>query len=380
MNKWIKPSSFHLQWHITGKCNFRCRHCYAESETKELSTNELRLVLGQYIDMIRIWELDKNNRPRRFTIGGGEPLIRKDFFDLLEMVNENRSMFSSVGIMSNGSTISKSIASKLKKYGVSGVQISLEGAEKVNDNIRGKGSFKKAVKGIKNLMEAGVPVGISTTIHRENYEDFPNLLEFLENSGVKSVVVTRLVPIGRGGRLRMLEPLEMKEFYRKIMALKRQAERKGIRIHTHCSDSLWFIEDNKHETHGCSAGYDSFSILPNGDVVPCRRLPVRIGNVLENSLIDMWYASDFLWKLRDKGKISGCRGCRFFAGCFGGARCVANGYFNDAFAPDPQCWKMFRTPPGKMKFTPESKSPAIFNEAYTENFNPKKYFHEMSKV
>jgi radical SAM protein with 4Fe4S-binding SPASM domain len=377
---WLKPKSFHLQWHITERCNFRCRHCYAEKASKELSARELSAVLDQYIGMIRIWELDKGNRPRKLTIGGGEPFLRGDFFGLLKIIKENRGMFTSVGIMSNGSMVSKSIASKLKNHGISGVQISMEGTEKVNDDIRGKGSFKKALRGIANLKEAGVPVGISVTVHKENHGDFSNLLAFLESLGIKSIGVGRLVPAGRGARLGMLEPLEMKRFYERTMTLKKAGAARGMHIHTHCSDSLWFIENRNHETHGCSAGYDSFSILPDGGVVPCRRLPVRVGNVLERSLIDIWYSSDFLWKLRNKGNISACRDCGFFGKCFGGARCVAYGYFNDSFAPDPQCWKLFNALPGKMKFPAVAGNRVVFNEAYTENFNPEKYFNEASDV
>jgi radical SAM protein with 4Fe4S-binding SPASM domain len=369
MDKKIRPTSFHLQWHITERCNFRCKHCYIEDEIEELPLSELSLILNQYIDMIRIWELDKNNRPRKLSIGGGEPFVRKDLFDLLEKIKENKDMFTSVGIMSNGSLITKDVAKRLKNCGISGVQISLEGTEKVNDKIRGKESFKRAVNGIKNLMEAGIPVGVSVTIHRENYRDFSNLLDFLKDLGVKSIGASRFVPIGIGKNLEILQPKELKKFYSSVISKKKKLEKEGVYLSTHCSDSLWFIEDQNYGTHGCSAGYDSFSILPNGDVVPCRRLPVKVGNVLEKSLIDIWYTSDFLWKLRNKGNISVCKNCELFTKCFGGARCVAYGYFDDILAPDPQCWKLFKSLSKKITSLPESDESIILNESYTESFD-----------
>ncbi len=76
----VKPNSFHLQWHITNKCNFRCKHCYIEKDVKELSTRQLFLILDQYIDLIKIWELDKKNKVRKLSITGGEPLLEKGFF------------------------------------------------------------------------------------------------------------------------------------------------------------------------------------------------------------------------------------------------------------------------------------------------------------
>ena len=380
VNKWVKPRSFHLQWHITEKCNFKCKHCYTEGVSKELSTRELFMILRQYIDLIKIWELDKNNRPRKLSLSGGEPLLREDFFKLLEEIQNYRDMFTTLTVMSNGSLITKSVVKKLKKYEISGVQISVDGLEENNDRIRGKGSFKKATKGIEKLLSNGVPVGVSITVHKGNVNDLEGFIDLCNSMKVKALAVGRLVPIGSGKDLRILEPLETKKFYKKVMELKRKWKDKGVHIYTHCSDSLCFIENSNYETHGCSAGYDSFSILPNGNVIPCRRFPVKVGNVLEKSLIDIWYTSDFLWRLRNKGSISACKNCELFKKCFGGARCVAYGYFNNSFAPDPQCWKLFKNLPGKITSHAGVDDFVIFNEDYIESFNPKIYFDKMSNV
>jgi len=378
MNKQIKPTSFHLQWHITEKCNFHCSHCYMEGESKELSLRKMLIILDQYVELIKIWELEKNNRPRKLSLCGGEPLARNDFFDLLKAISEKKGIFTSIIVMSNGSLITKSTAERMKKLGVSAVQISLEGTEKINDEIRGKGSFHKAITGIENAIGAGLPVGVSMTIHKKNYKNFPGLLEFLNTMGIRSVGVSRLVSIGTGKGIRILEPVELRNFYSLVFA-KKKGLKDEMRISTHCSDSLWFIEDGKHETHGCSAGYDSFSVLPNGDVVPCRRLPLKLGNVLQKSLFDIWYSSEKLQEIRNKGGISGCTRCGLFGKCFGGARCVAYGYFKNHFAPDPQCWKLFRCLPDKKHFTRRGNR-VILNNEYVETFDVSKYFENISNT
>ncbi|MCK5023250.1 MAG: radical SAM protein [Candidatus Aenigmarchaeota archaeon] len=374
----MKPKSFHLQWHITERCNFNCKHCYKEKEFKELDLNNLISVLHQYIEMIKIWELDKNKRSVKLSITGGEPFLRNDFFDLIEKINENREIFTSVVIMSNGSFITKSIVKKLKDYNISGVQISLEGTEDINDKIRGKGSFKKAVKAIKILMKEKISVGVSVTVHKENYKDFENLLKFLIDIGVKSIGISRFVPVCKTETVEMLEPYELKEFYSFVMNKKNELAKDGINISTHCSDSLFFIENEKYDTHGCSAGYDSLSILPNGDVVPCRRLPIKVGNILEKSLFDIWYSSKKLESIRNKGNIVKCSDCELFSKCFGGARCVAYGHFNDCFAPDPQCWKLFNSIIKKSNFK-KNDNISVQNEKYLEPFDPEKYFRFIGK-
>ena len=380
MEKWVRPSSFHLQWHITEKCNFNCRHCYRRDYERELSTKDLFLVLHQYIELIRMWELDKNNRPRKLSISGGEPLLREDVFELLGEIKRNREMFTSLVLTSNGSTITRGAAKRLKNFAISAVQISLEGTENVNDNIRGEGSFEKALKGVENLMNADIPIGVSITVSKENHRDVENLIDLLVDMGVKYIGVSRYVPIGNDPAIKILEPRELKDFFSRIMKERRELLGRNVYLSTHCSDSLWFIEDRNHETHGCSAGYDSFSILPNGDVVPCRRLPIKVGNVLEKTLLDIWYTSDFLWKLRDKGRIKKCHQCELFRLCFGGARCIACGYFNDPFAPDPQCWKLFKSLPDRsMKFGVSAKK-KVFNKMYLQRFEVQRYFEHMVNV
>lgn len=364
----LKPRSFHLQWHVTEKCNLRCRHCYVENKRKEMPFKEMLLVLDRYIDLIRTWEMDKKNRQRRLTLSGGEPFMRKDFFGLLKKVDEKREMFNSVGIMSNGSLITKGVARRLKDCNVSGVQISLEGTEGVSDRIRGEGSFSGAVKAMKILMEAGIPVGVSVTVHKGNYMNFHDLLTFLKDTGVKSIGVSRFVPAGKTETLEMLQPGELRGFYSSVMEKRRNFKKEGVHISTHCSDSLFFIEDERHETHGCSAGYDSLSILPNGDVVPCRRLPVKVGNVLEKSLLDIWHSSKELQDIRNKGMISDCVECNLFHKCLGGARCVAYGHFRSLSAPDPQCWKLFKSLPKAGDFRVKKKGMHL-DLKYLEGFN-----------
>lgn len=337
---------------------------------KELSTQELFMVLEQYLDLIKRWKLDRNKRPRKLSITGGEALLRKDFFKLMERIYQNREMFTSVILMSNGSMISDKVAKKLRDLEISWVQISLDGLEKNNDKIRGEGSFKKAIKGIEKLIANGLSVGVSMTVYEGNANDVEGMIKFCKNMGVKSFGVSRLVPIGRGKSLKIMTPLETKRFYEKVMKLKEEWRERGVFIGTHCSDSLWFIEDPNHETHGCSAGYDSFSILPNGDVVPCRRLPIKVGNVLEDTLFHIWYNSKILWDIRNRNMINEtCRNCELFEKCYGGAKCIANGYFGSPFSIDPQCWKMFKKLPSPTRLpTSETAKNFILDNNYVEDF------------
>jgi len=89
-NGFFKPKSFHFQWHITERCNLKCKHCYFEPEflKNELSTDQLFGVFEQYLKLIKQWGLSRKNN--RISITGGEPLKRKDFFELLQKFHEHK--------------------------------------------------------------------------------------------------------------------------------------------------------------------------------------------------------------------------------------------------------------------------------------------------
>jgi radical SAM protein with 4Fe4S-binding SPASM domain len=348
----FKPESFHFQWHITEKCNLKCKHCYSEQEfsKNELTTDELLALFDQYLEMISGWGLTR--KAARVSISGGEPFERKDLFALLEKMSENRRK-TRYSLMTNGTSINEEIAIRLKALGLESVQVSLEGTRETNDSIRGKGSFDRAMRGIKELQKQGIQVSISMTVSKANISEVPKMIDFCRTERIGLLGIRRLVPLGRGKELKgqMLEPEEVKRLYNYVfrhnLGAKGNAPFPEVTIG--CEDGL--LAQNMHYVpKGCSAAFLSLTILPNGDVFPCRRLPIKAGNVLEKSLKDIFYDSPELKELREIDKASKlCRECPFWIECRGGSKCASYGYFGDAFSPDPQCWRLFE----KLQQAPE---------------------------
>lgn len=94
----------------------------------------------------------------------------------------------------------------------------------------------------------------------------------------------------------------------------------------------------------CPVGINGLAMMPDGTVLPCRRFPIKIGNVLKDSLYKIWYTSDLLWKMRDRTLVEKCGSCENKEKCYG-CRGMAWAYFGDYLKPDPQCWKCFRELP-----------------------------------
>lgn len=339
------PKSFYIQWHITERCNLRCKHCYQDNSyiNNELDFNSLCNILDSYIKTLKIWKIRGS-----ISITGGEPLIREDFFDILEKIYEHRDRLRCM-ILTNGVLIDENVAKRLKQLKV-GVQLSLEGMKKTNDMIRGNGTFEKITRAAKILVAEQVPTMISFTSSKGNYMDYFKVIELCKKIGVGSVWTDRLVPCGKGLEMKnlMLEPFKVKKFYEKICKISQKLEKEKCKTEVHTFRSLFPIIE-RNMAYICF-GKEALTIMPNGDVFPCRRLPIKIGNLMNESLLEIWYSSNFLHKLRDKNNLSDkCVNCKFFNECNGGARCIAYAYWKDVFAPDPQCWIRFKKLPNPEK-------------------------------
>ena len=354
-----RPRTFHLQWHLTERCNLKCKHCYQDEDyiKSELNKEQLFEIFYQYLELTKKWRLGKDKSVVSLT--GGEPLLHKDFFALLKLCCEHKD-FLTCNILTNGTLFDKKLVQKLKDLPLTGlVQVSLEGMEKTNDFIRGKGTFKKIVSCLKLLVSKGFRTRIAVTISKYNSSDIPEIISLGERLGVDFIMFERLVPHGRGQVLKnqMLEPTELKDLLTYIAKRHEELDKKNSKpeLMNHCSSLLF---------PNCSSAYNSLTILPNGDVVPCRKLPIKVGTLPEQSLFEIWYASNTLWHIRDKSNLNSiCKTCSRFNSCYGGSRCVANAYFGDISAPDPQCWYSFKDLPADFDAsgTKEKTSPILLD-------------------
>jgi radical SAM protein with 4Fe4S-binding SPASM domain len=341
-----QPYDFLIQWHLTERCNLKCRHCYQEGgKIKELSQGEIYRVIEEITDMLAAWQEDYDLEfSPSFNVTGGEPFLRADLFDILARMVETR---FEVYILSNGTIITEHVAQNLAALGVHGVQISLEGPKEIHEKVRGQGSFAAARQGVRNLLQAGVKVSLNATISRMNAGYFQELVGLAAEMGVPRLGCSRLVPAGRGQDLLkdLLSRDETRQFYESLLSMQVD----GLEIVTgdpmaaqmH-SAAPAYEEAGDFPAGGCAAGVSGLTILADGTVTPCRRLPIPLGKVGENSLREIWATAPVLEQLRDKKLYQGkcgncprwfaCRGCRAIAYAYSCAQGQP-----DFLAPDPQC-------------------------------------------
>jgi len=340
------PFEFFVQLHLTERCNLRCRHCYQDgNRPDEMSLSEIKSVIEEISDMLRDWTETYNIAfTSSFNVTGGEPFLRQDIFKVLE---ELKTRGFATYILSNGTLISRDIAKALAELGVKGVQISIEGPEDIHDTIRGAGSFSSSLKGIRNLLDAGIELTLNTTLSGMNAPYFMEVIDLASSLGVQRLGFSRLVPSGGGKKLlnRMLDKEVLEDLYNKIFSLNSGGLQivTGDPVASQLRAPSGGDADSSLPSGGCAAGVSGLTILPDGTVTPCRRLPLPIGNIRKDSLREIWASSETLNALRDKSRYEGkcgeckkwsvCRGCRAIAFAFSEVNGKAS-----YLAEDPQCF------------------------------------------
>ena len=318
-----------LTWELTYACNLQCIHCLSSSgqrDARELSTAEAKRVLDQLRDLQVFY----------INIGGGEPMVRRDFFELVE-----HSVANGIGVKfsTNGAFIDAEKARRLAAMDYLDIQISLDGVDAAtNDAVRGAGSFDMARRAMDNLAAASFgPFKISVVVTRQNVPQLDRFKALADSYGAQ-LRVTRLRPSGRGvDSWDHLHPTnaQQREIYDWLMA-------HGESVLT--GDSFFHLNALGPSLPGlnmCGAGRVVCLIDPIGDVYACPFVihdEFRAGNVRDpGGFAEVWKRSELFTSLREPQSAGACASCGAFDACQGG--CMAAKFFTGLplDGPDPEC-------------------------------------------
>jgi radical SAM protein with 4Fe4S-binding SPASM domain len=331
-----------LQWHITERCNLKCIHCYqGELSPDELTFKQLCLIIEQFKSLLK--KLQLKQKAKKFyghiNVTGGEPFVRRDFFDLLKRFSENRDHFG-FGILTNGTLVDTSVAHRLRELKPTFVQVSLEGTKKTNDDIRGEGTFDRITSALQNLKAQGIKTIISFTAHRRNYHEFLDVARIGFNIGVTRVWADRLIPCGTGFSLdaQPLTPEETRNFFEYMYTAHKESQKNFCHTEIYMGRALQFLVGGGEQPYHCEAGNRLIALQANGEIYPCRRMPISVGNLRETPLTNIYYQNELFQKLRQHEISNGCESCVFNRKCRGGLKCLSNAVYGDPFVADPGCW------------------------------------------
>jgi mycofactocin radical SAM maturase len=320
-----------LTWELTYACNLACVHCLSSSgrrDPRELTTAECRAVIDE-LERMQVFYVN---------IGGGEPTVRPDFFELVDYATAHH---VGVKFSTNGVRITPEVARRLAASDYVDVQLSLDGATaEVNDAVRGAGSYATALRAMENLAEAGFAgFKISVVATRHNIGQLDTFQALADRYGAQ-LRLTRLRPSGRGAQVwDELHPTaeQQRRLYDWLVE-------RGEQVLT--GDSFFHLAAYGEALPGlnlCGAGRVVCLIDPVGDVYAC---PFAIhdaflaGNVRDaGGFTDVWRESPLFRELRGPQSGGACTRCPAYDACRGG--CMAAKFFTGLplDGPDPECVK-----------------------------------------
>ncbi len=274
------PISAHLD--VTYRCNERCEHCYLDHEDKgEMTTAEIKSIIDQLAELGVFF----------LVISGGEPLVRKDFF---EIIRHARKRFFNVKIKTNAILIGEGEARALRELGVEGVQISVYSHRpEVHDAVtKVRGSLERTITAIHRLKAAGVKVTISNVLMQRNLGDYTGVQKLAEELQVSYQLDPTITPMMDGGT----NVLSLRVSGDALMPIFTDAT-----IVKDVDEFCALPEAPDEEVLGdipCSAGHTSCYITPYGDVFPCVQFPLPSGNLRQQSFKEIWHGSPQLKEVR----------------------------------------------------------------------------------
>ncbi|BDC17216.1 TIGR04053 family radical SAM/SPASM domain-containing protein [Acidianus sp. HS-5] len=338
-------------WEVTKACPLACKHCRANAIQNplpgELTTEEGKRLLEEIATFGKVVVV--------FT--GGDPLSRKDIFELMEYAKQLGLVTSIAPAPSH--RLNADTIRKIKEAGVTYMSVSLDGAKpETHDWLRGLTSYKYAINGIKEGLRQGLQVQVNTVVWKGSYPELPQIAKLLHDLGVKVWEVFFLIPVGRG----TAEMDIPKEDYKKVVNFLLEVSKYNIVVRT--VEGPFFrrakleypkgFEENElieelmrllgkplkdkvdKAVMPTRDGSGVIFISYDGEIYPSGFLPLSLGNVKRDDIVKVYRESQLL-KLIKEGKLKGkCGACSYVNVC-GGSRARAYAVYEDPLAEDPAC-------------------------------------------
>jgi AdoMet-dependent heme synthase len=298
-----------VQLDLTYRCNERCIHCYLDHDDHgEMTTWEIKDLLDQMADAGVFY----------LTISGGEILMRRDFFEILEHA---RARTFCIKLKTNGVLIRKKEAERVRALGVESVQISIYSHRpEVHDAItKMPGSFRQSIEAVRLLRMQGLRVTMANVLMVQNADDYKSVRALAAELDAKFIIDPTITPMMDGDR----SILKLNVDQAALQEVFRNEDLVG-NVEEFCAPPR-SVDEEALDMLPCSAGHTACYVSPYGDVYPCVQFPLPSGNVRRTKFVDIWRDSPQLKEVRSitLRDMPACSQCRHGATC---TRCPGLAY------------------------------------------------------
>lgn len=304
-----------VRWDITYQCNLECRHCYSSCSGSGLNILATK-------DAKRLLNIFEKAKVQFVQILGGEPMIRRDIYELVKYALTKKYIFS---LNSNGCLLNKDAVRRLSDAGLKYIQISLHGFEKEHEYLTTrKESFKKAVNAISLLINSGISVSVSCLVSDINAKNIIDFLNYLIKIGVKSIQLLTPLKEGRAKTQKIkLSKKDSNTLKNKLIEFKNNNQHINIDLPGFDIDLIdGLVNEYKNDPSyefmfGCSGGVSSIRVNPEGKACVCvGNASEPVGDLLKESMTDVMKKM-YHWRLKNIPSM--CVGCEHYLGdCQGG--------------------------------------------------------------
>ncbi len=316
-----EPELRKLFFELTMQCNERCFHCGSSCAPGTVMPNELSR--EEWFSIIDQVKRDFDISRMQLCITGGEPLLNRDFFDIMKYAHDQGFRW---GMTSNATLITPEVAKRLADVGMGTISVSIDGLRETHDELRGlTGGFDRAMAGIQNLIDVGAfsAIQVTTVVNHGNINELDALFDIMDGIDIDSWRVINLEPIGRA--LTRPELMLAPEDYVRLFEFIREKRRAGYPLEYGCTHYLGLdYEAEVREWYWlCNAGVYTASIMANGDIGACldieRRPEIIQGNIRTDRLLDVWSNRFELFRHDLSDLNDDCKACEHAHFCRGGA-------------------------------------------------------------
>ncbi len=332
---------YHIQTNITSRCNMRCEHCRgAYVGTTDLAVDDFKNLLDfvhQHVGM-----------RGGYLITGGEPLLHPQFKKILSELKGYVRADQFVAISTNGTFLNAEFLDFIQnlEFPELRISISLDSIDSRRHNLfrHSPVAYEGSIRAIKLIAEKPqIKRIVRTTIQKDQLEEIEPMAEMVESMGVDILSISSIIPAGRAkDKPELWFDKASKKNLIELVAVLRKKHRHLI---VDVNDPLFYIgasfTNNCGEYGGCIAGIGTFSLEPNGDMLPCpvlhNQIIMNIRGMKPEEILRGYSSNHFVHTLLERNLKGKCGSCKLRFAC-GGCRARAEGVYDDYLAEDPDCW------------------------------------------
>jgi radical SAM protein with 4Fe4S-binding SPASM domain len=304
---------FYVQFEVTDRCNNRCFFCYNDKACTygdELSCSEIKRILDE-LKVAGVFSINLN---------GGEPLMRDDFFEIMEYANV---LGFDLHLNTNGTLVDDRAAKKISKCMRSICTSVLHSERESHDKATGRvGSYDEVMGGIRSLVKNGVNVEVNVCTSKDNYKDIYNIARLVSGLGCYALCSTRYILNHKDNASLLMDVqstvklvdmlLKAKEDFKELVSVTLPGPIPFCELPLEYRDKLAYLNIP------CQFGYGLCRISAKGKVTPCTISNDLIGDLRLDSFETIWNSEKWSKYRVLEHLPSNCKMCSDLSFCRGG--------------------------------------------------------------